>query len=268
MNKLYQKALSLHTALNKRLAVSVTTNKLETIDSSGGVRHLAVLIFQVLSIVVLVFMLYSTGRGLINYFQEGGHSAMQMAGSVITGIVCLYAAFPISQLIRNRGESLQGEHSGMVIFVFGDAAKMLIRLSGELVALTLVVHAISKTFATIFNTEVFYSMGIMDFMGSYYTMAAGVLTAFTGFLQWGLELIHININIGDYLIVSRSADGLVTGEWTTQGIADAGSAYVIALWGLISLYISLSIYQFVYVLVASLVKWVSSPYLPVNIKNK
>ena len=56
--------------------------------------------------------------------------------------------------------------------------------------------------------------------------------------------------------------------WNIRDLAAVFGAFLNVILGLVMMYISLTIYSYVYGLAATLVKWVANPTLPITVKNK
>ena len=269
MNSFVDQLLGYTNMANQMLKVPMVNTPVDQFDSSTGVRHYLVRIFQILSIVLLVVMIYACTKGFMDYV-KGSHSGLETAGSVLTYLVCLYACFPLSQLIRTRGESLGGAHNGMMTLLFNDLAKTGIRLIGELSAVVLLFQTFCLVMAFAFKSSLFIHLDTTDALAGLGQMVAQLMAAVSGLIQSVLGIGGMQVNIGSMMTMqSASASGVTAaGEWTQDGFLVVLNSLVNVLTALITLYVVLAVYHFVYSLVCTFLKWVSSPSIPISIKNR
>ena len=255
---------------NQLLRVPLVNTPVDQFDSSTGVRHYTVRIFQMLSLVLLAVMIYNCSYAFIQYF-KAEHTGIEKAGSVVSFLVCLYAAFPLANLIRSRGESLGGSHNGMISFLFQDAAKAGIRLIGELSATVLLFHSICILVAFVFRSSVFEYTDTTYALAGIANSIAGLLSTVGGWASTGLAVIGIrHLDLSSVLTVNTVSytSATAAGAWTEAGIMEFVKGLISVLLTLVSLYVVLAFYSFCYNLAATFLKWVSNPTLPVSVKNR
>lgn len=254
---------------NQALRVPMVNTPVDQFDSSTGVRHYLVRIFQILSLVLLVVMIYACTQEFLDYMKES-HAGMEKIGSVLTYLVCIYACFPLAQLIRSRGESLGGAHHGMVSLLFNDVAKMGIRLIGELAAVILFFQTLCMLLAFAFKSPLFIHLDTTQALAGVTNLVGGLIAAVSGLIQSALGVVGMNMNVASMMTLqTASASGTTAaGEWTQSGFMLVIEGLVSVLVALITLYVVLAVYHFVYSLASTLLKWISSPSFPISIKNR
>lgn len=269
MNKIIDQILGYAGKLNQIILVPKVTGNLDGFDSRNGVRFYFVRVFQFLSLFALALMLYLTVRSFMDYW-KGDHTSMEKVASVITLLICLYAAFPLSQVIRSRGESLDQEHSGMPGFLLNDFVKMTIRLVGELAALSLFFSACCNTIALIFKSSAFVHIDAAGFLSAMTELSAALTAAVAGLAHSLLSFFHVNVDFSGFLSVSSvNIDGTTWAPvWSSGNLLDLLMNFVSVIMALVTMYITLAAYHYVYAMGAALLKWLSSPTLPVSVRNR
>jgi hypothetical protein len=269
MNSIINQVLGYVGKANNALRISTVNNSVDQFDSSTGVRHYVVKIFQILSVVLLAVMIVNCTNLFVQYV-GAEHTTLEKIASFLSYLVCLYAAFPLAQIIRSRGESLGGAHNGMFSFIFHDAAKAGIRLIGELSAIILLTHAVCLFIALVFKASVFEYCDTGYALTGIGSAVSDLLTAITGFASSTLQSIGLNVDLGSLFSVRTSSFNTTTaaGEWTKAGIVDVLQSLLNVLYTLIILYLTLAFYSFFYNLAATFIKWVSNPTVPISIKNR
>lgn len=254
---------------NQLLRVPLVNTPVDQFDSSTGVRHYTVRIFQVLSLVLLAVMIYNCTYAFLQYF-KAEHTGMEKAGSFLSFLVCLYAAFPLANLIRSRGESLGGSHNGMVSFLFQDAAKAGIRLIGELSATVLLFHSFCLLLAFVFRSSVFECTDTTYALAGVASTIGGLLATVGGWASTGLAYIGIHVDFSTLISVNSVSYTTTTaaGAWTEAGFMEFVKGLISVLLTLVSMYVVLAFYSFCINLAATFLKWVSNPTLPISVRNK
>jgi hypothetical protein len=269
MNSIIDQVLGYVGKANNALRISSVNNPVDQFDSSTGVRHYAVRIFQILSVVLLAVMIVNCTNFFVQYF-KAEHTTIEKVGSILTFLVCLYATFPLAQIIRSRGESLGGVHNGMFSFLFHDAAKAGIRLIGELSATVLLVHTICLLIALVFKASVFEYCDTSYVLTGIASTANDLLSSVTGWTSWALGHIGVNLNLGSIFAVNSVSFNTTTaaGQWTESGVIDVIKSFLSVILTLVSLYLVLAFYSYFYNIAAAFLKWVAAPSVPIIMKNK
>ena len=173
-------------------------------------------------------------------------------------LIWLYAAFPMSQIIRSAGDSLESSDSGIVKFVFRDLVLANIRLVGQLIALSALFTAICMSLSWLLDMTIAGSIeGSID---SVYWMFELPMAITADFATWvGFDGVAgvINTDWAGWTLGAESGEahswhGLIACAWAFAGVVLA----------LAQLYVSMAIYTFLFGLGTSFMNWFKNPYLP------
>ena len=173
-------------------------------------------------------------------------------------LIWLYAAFPMSQIIRSAGDSLESSDSGIIKFIFKDLVLANIRLVGQILALSALFTAICMSLSWVLDMTIAGSVdGSMD---SVYWMFELPMAVTADFAMWvGFDGVAemINTNWGGWTLGAESGEahswsGLIACCWAFAGVVLA----------LAQLYVSMAIYTFLFALGTSFMNWFKNPYLP------
>lgn len=268
MNTQIQKLLDLPQMINGLIRTGSVNTALDQYDSNAGVRHYTAFIYRWASFIGLISMEVSIINAAYKYFTAGGATGLAMVGSILTTLLLMASAFPIAHLIRMRGEALGSGHQGMVSFVFGDFIKTNIRLLGEIAAVTALFAALNQTLAFLLDNNLFdaSSGSAMDALNALASLPMNLLGRV-------LDLFHLGM-VSDFLSEASGfhmqSGGLYNGDfvWNIQDLKAVVGSYINVLVGLVFVYVNLAIYGYLYNLAATLIKWISSPSLPISLKNK
>ena len=269
MKSIIDQLLGYAGAANQLLRVPLVNTPVDQFDSSSGVRNYTVRIFQILSLALLVVMIYNCAYAFLQYM-KAEHTGLEKAGSIISFLLCLYAAFPLAHLIRSRGESLGGNHNGMISFLFQDAAKAGIRLVGELSAVVLLFHSLCLLVAFLFQASVFEYTDTTYVLTGVSSTVASLLATVSGWASTGLSVIGIQLDLGSIVSVNSVSytSATSTGAWSEAGFMEFVKGLVAVLLTMVSMYVVLAFYSFCFNLASTFLKWVSNPTLPVSVKSR
>ena len=266
MKKIYQQVLDFPGQINDRVLGVKIGGMVDGFDSNNGIRCYFKSIYQLLAFLVLLCSLWTTATAAATFL--GGDSDMlSKAGSVVTAAICLYAAFPLTQIIRSRGDSLGTGSNGIVQFLLHDFVKTNIRLVGEVTAVTALVSAIVVTMSTLLNGASLFSeasealSAVNAFIAPTYSWA---VTAMNGVLDQAFHFLKLDVSLD--LNTYTSAAARTAGGWNSAGLETMIRSYVDVIQVAAAFYVILSVYGYLYTLGSTLLKWVSNPSLPFRTK--
>jgi len=273
MNTQIQQLLDLPGKLNEKIKTGTVNSAVDHFDSNAGIRHYTSVIYTWVALIGLVVMEYSILKAAYEYFTNGNANGMAMAGSILTTLVLIASAFPIAKLIRARGESLGSGHHGMAGFIFGDFIKTNIRLIGEIAAIMALFAALNQTLAFLLDQTLFAASPvlILDVMSKVGEIPMALLAGILNWFDMG-GVSDMLSNLTSFKLDASNDYGQigVDGDfnWNTADLFKTIASYINIIIGLAFLYISLAIYGYLYNLVCTFIKWLSSPAIPISVKNK
>jgi len=184
---------------------------------------------------------------------------MAIIGLLVGTLFWAYAAFPISQVVRNIGDSIAESKSNIINLIFLDVPVALIKLAGYLIAMVALFAALGGVIE--FLTTLSLGGSNLGDMTSGLTQFASMgTTALFGALS-DTPLNEVSTAMAAMLNPDLSEFG--SGDaWTVAGAMGVFGSFVAILFILINLYVNVVIYQFLFGLISSLVNWIKGPYLP------
>jgi len=211
-------------------------------------------LFNVLAFAVLVLFLW----GILNPLWNGGFEyleGMDIVGMLLGMVFWAYAAFPISNVIRNVGKSLADSKSNIINLMFLDLPVAAIKTAGYVLAMIGLFAAIASVFAFVTTISLGGDLGSM-LEGLRDAANIGTAALFQAVNDTPLEGL-------------REFEGILNPDlpglgkaWTMAGAMGVFGAFVGVLFTLINLYVNVVIYKFIFGLLSTLVNWVKGPYLP------
>ena len=231
-------------------------------DSENSIADWVGKLFQIGAFAFLIAILATV---LNPFWDDGffggfdGNDAEETIGMLLGMVLWVYAAFPISEVIKNVGSSISDSKSNIINFIFYEVILAIIKTCGYLLAMVGLFTAIGGLIGFITTLDIL----------SYTSpegLAAGAnlgIAALVGLIEAipGVDLPGAAAS----LIEGLSGAAMVPefGEaWTMEGAQSVFGGFIAVLVILILLYINLIIYKFVYGLLTTLVNWVKSPYIP------
>jgi len=253
MKKLLNQLIDLPNMVNSKLPMNNFISRVE--GSEKNIAKRVGRFYQISAFIVLITSLLSV---LSPIWNGGMGEGLSLVGVVLTIIIWVYAAFPISRLIRRTGDSLADSKSEIVDFVFRDLAVANIKLFGHVGALVALFGAFCMTISWATSIDV-----SGDFITSWlanidyaYALPMATVTA----LAESLRLVFISNIVNNW---SNWDPTLAAGSaWSEDGFFAVLWEYVGVVIILAKLYVALAIYNFFYGIITSLVKWIKRPYLP------
>ncbi len=252
MNEIIQKVLDLPGQVAGRVLGSRVGDTLDGFDSNDGVRSYFQTIYSILAVAMAAYMLVDIFDGAQDFFSNA--DGMGIAGSIVTTLICLVAAFAISNVIRVRGDGFAGGHSNMVEFLAKDVMRTNIRLVGELGALIICTQALCMAVATIFGATVYAPLG----------GGADIVGALTPWVDWMATTVSDQlpyIDIGSLSAAGSDAESF-SGAWEWDQVVGVFSTMVNAIMYLATFYVYLAIYTVGYNFVSWAAGWIQNPHLP------
>lgn len=251
MNEIIQRVLDLPGTVTSRVMGSRVDDALGGFNGRGGIRSYFKSIYAILALATTALMLVNLINGLGDHFSEA--SGLGMVGSVVTTVICLVAAFAIPNVIRQRGDSFDAEHKGMVHFIANDVVKTNLRLVGEIGALLAFTHALCMAVATLFGTDLYAPLGGTEMM-----------THLSSSVDWTMNMFADNTGIDLRSLIEMGTADTAAGSWSWDSVHDTFMALINAMLILAVYYVYLAIYSVGYNVVAWLVNWVQNPHLPIK----
>ena len=140
MEKILNKLLDLPQVVNSKLPGNTFNSWVQ--DSEGNIPAwvgkfytVSALVVLLTSLVVILSPVWSGGMG----------EKMDILANVLSMLIWVYAAFPISQVIRSAGDGLAASKSGTVDFIFKDLALANIKVLGHVAAIVALFGAFAIT---------------------------------------------------------------------------------------------------------------------------
>jgi hypothetical protein len=253
MNEIIQKVLDLPGQVAGRVLGSRVGDTLDGFDSNDGVRSYFQTIYSILAVAMAAYMLVDIIDGAGDFFSNA--DGMGIAGSIVTTLICLVAAFAISNVIRVRGDGFAGGHSSMVEFLAKDVMRTNIRLVGELGALFIFTQALCMAVATIFGATVYAPLG----------GGSEIVGALTTPVTWVSDAISAQIPFDFNSLYAVGSDaGSFSGAWEWDHVVGVFSTMVNAIMFLATFYVYLAIYNVGYNVVSWVAGWIQNPHLPIK----
>ncbi len=269
MKKIFHQIVDFPHVINQKVFNAKLNSEVESFDSQNGVRCYTKTIYQIVSAIVFICLEIAIIKGAINYFQDPTTSALAKIGSVITTLLFIYSVFPITQVIKSRGESLGGSHNGMVSFIFKDFVTTNIKIVGETAAIVGFVSVLAMLISYLFDNSLFMytsDNNIMGSLASLYTLPMEAMST----LFSALKLDYLSGILNNITSFKMAGSTSFNGDfvWNINDLLTIGGSFINVLVGLAILYVNLAIYYFFYTMLSNFFNWIQSPSLPISVKNK
>jgi hypothetical protein len=267
MKQIISKILDFPQMVNQKVMNAKLNSVVNDFDSQNGIRSYVKTIYQVAALVFLLGMEYVVVQAVLGLFGNAEVSIIGKVGGLLTLLLMAYSAFPMAQVIKSRGESLDGAHNGMVEFVFKDFVVTNIRIFGEVAAIGALFVAFNSTLSFVFGTDLSTDAGdsmvsMMSGLYSYPMAAAASLVAAIPFFDLSMITNALHSFSGYALDSAQNASG-----WSLENLGMVCNSYINVIIGLAALYVNLAIYNFLYAIVAALVNFVPRLAIPLSIRN-
>ena len=227
-------------------------------DSENKIAGWVGKIFQVLALATCLMILWGTLEPL--WADSGamwqGAETKGLISAIISILLWACAAFPIAQIIRNVGDGLGSSKSNTIGLVFLDIPVALIKMAGYILAMIGLFAAVSALVSFITTLNIGNAMGMeMSELTEMASIGTAILFGILSDLGMG--------QFGDMMTEMMAGPDMGYGDaWTVAGAMGVFGSFISIVVILVNLYINVMVYQFLYGLASTLVKWVKAPYLP------
>ena len=236
-------------------------------DSEKSIAGWIHIILKVLSIAVILGGLWSIIKGFEEVGDRFSDGIEIGIGFIVGAAFWAYALIPISNVLRDLGAEIANSSGNMFQFVVKDIPVALIRAGGYIAALVALFSAVAITIQWLTALE----LGGAEVYG----MVATILIGLAEFLMLGITALaalvsmidgapDINVIVND--LFSLDYDLLIMAsdvEWFNfDQIGLVIGAYMTVIVLLIFVFVNIIIYNWIYGIGSTFVKWLSSPYLP------
>ena len=254
ITNLIDQILDLPKVVNEKLPNNNFNSMMD--NSEGSIAGWTGTFYKWGAFVVLVGALVSVITGGLAGMSAAAGAAGK-AGAVIGMLVMVYAAFPITQVIRSAGDSLGSSKSGIVDFVFKDVVVANITVLGHVTALVALFGAINATIGWALGADMgaAVSPDLIDGFAYAYALPIDATAAFMGMI--GLEFVGNVLNDWNAWSVVEDVSPQSLG-----GLVSVGWGYVEVAVILAKLYVALALYHFFWGILNTLFNWIKSPSLP------
>ena len=140
MEKFLNKLIDLPQLINSKLPGNTFNAGVQ--DSEGNIPKWVGKFYSISALVVLLASLMVT---LSPIWSGGMGEKLDILANILSMLIWVYAAFPISQVIRSAGDSLAASKSGTIDFIFRDLAIANIKIFGHVAALVALFGAFAMT---------------------------------------------------------------------------------------------------------------------------
>ncbi len=163
----------------------------------------------------------------INVGKDGGDDPgfLGVIANLLSLLLFAYAAFPISQVVTEAGESVEKVQGNMLSFLFRDLVLIVIRAAGYVLALTLLFAAFAGVISFVFGERIFMPDQFVE--------------------------------LSNTIDLSISVD-----SWSIDGLVQLFYKFAAVLGVVIITYIALPVWEYFYGLALTLIKWLKGPYFP------
>jgi hypothetical protein len=255
-----------------------------TDDSEGSLAKWTGEIFRIGAFVVVVCGVIA---GVQHIMAMGGETAdtMGKVSAVLGGLVWLYVAFPLGQIVLKTGNELAGSKSDTVSYLFHDLPVGIMKMARNGAVMVALFGAVIMTLNWV-TTLGMADAGVLDsgwytagsdgysgLVGAIYNTPMSAMSEFLGWFGMGVN------DSGDNTIVMQTVAGFMNDGWgLTGGWSDTaanwsmdnlgavawsyvGVAVLVAQWTFVIL-----VWQFFWGLLSTLFNFVKNPYLPFRTK--
>jgi len=239
------------------LQVNVISSTLNDVESNPN-RWIG-LSYQVASLFFLIYGIYTF---LLPFIDDGLNDldGKEGIGLLVGLIISLYAAFPMSRVIRNTGEALASSNSSILVFIFKDFILANIRMAGQLLALAALFSAVALTLTVALDIPILTgkpNLIVIDWMTKIPLAAASDFANFFGFENLANTMLNGVLNWDVSNVVApepQKIDGLIAVLY----------AFGMVIVTLVQMHILIGIYSGLYGLGTSFLNYLKSPYWPVK----
>ena len=182
--------------------------------------------------------------------------------NILMILLLSYAAFPISQVISNAGNTVAKADNDMIKFLFKDLVLIIVRTAGYILGLILLFSAFAGIISFVFGESLFIpDMPFTEALVEILLIPITVLDSLLGLVLdegfiLGIEFVNETLNL------INVPNTFAVDSWSLEGIGTLLSMFASVLVVFIILFIALPIWEFIYGLISTLIKWIKGPYIP------
>lgn len=182
--------------------------------------------------------------------------------NILMILLLSYAAFPISQVISNAGNTVAKAENDMIKFLFKDLVLIIVRTAGYILGLILLFSAFAGIISFVFGELLFIpDMPFTETLVEILLIPITVLDSLLGLILdegfiLGIEFVNETLNL------INVPNTFAVDSWSLDGVATLLSMFASVLVVFIILFIALPIWEFIYGLISTLIKWIKGPYIP------
>lgn len=265
MKDIIQQILDFPSMVNQKMMQGKLNECISDFNSQEGVRKYVKLFYQLAALVFFVLTEYTLISNALNYFLDGGDSILAKIGSFISFLLLAYAAFPMSQVIRNHGDSFYTEHKSMVEFVFKDFVITNIRIMGEIIAISTLFGALNNVLSFVFDASLLSVNGtdLLDAINPIYTIP---ITALSSILE-NLGLDFLSNFIHSFYDLSLNSQLGTNNGWSFFELVIIAYSFFNVIISLAVMYVNIAIYRFLYTVTATFIRYIPKMHIPIKINN-
>lgn len=182
--------------------------------------------------------------------------------NILMILLLSYAAFPISQVISNAGNTVAKADNDMIKFLFKDLVLIIVRTAGYILGLILLFSAFAGIISFVFGESLFIpDMPFTETLVEILLIPITVLDSLLGLILdegfiLGIEFVNEALNL------INVPNTFAVDSWSLDGVATLLYMFASVLVVFIILFIALPIWEFIYGLISTLIKWIKGPYIP------
>lgn len=182
--------------------------------------------------------------------------------NILMTLLLSYASFPISQVISNAGNTVAKADNDMIKFLFKDLVLIIVRTAGYILGLILLFSAFAGIISFVFGELLFIpDMPFTETLVEILLIPITVLDSLLGLILdegfiLGIEFVNETLNL------INVPNTFAVDSWSLDGVGTLLSMFASVLVVFIILFIALPIWEFIYGLISTLIKWIKGPYIP------
>ncbi len=228
-------------------------------DAEGNVNIWLGMIYDLAALIFVACAVYNFIQPFTDNILEGA-DGKQSAGYVISAIIWLYAALPLTNVIRNAGASIKNSSNSIVVFMFKDFILANIKMIGQMLAIAALFTATCGLINWIADIPTSVAESSMD-LGVVSWMSEVPKAALMNFA----EFLGFESAVSEIMGGMASWDLATAGEpQTLAGFIKVCYLFASAILILINVYIAIAIYSVLFGLAEAFMNWVKNPYLPMK----
>ncbi|MGA0434608.1 MAG: hypothetical protein ACO3MV_02985 [Flavobacteriales bacterium] len=254
--EILDKVLGFPKEINGKLPLNHWNETVENSESSlsgwiGKLLHIGALALLLL----FIYEIIKGGFSVMNP-EFGEVSALTIVGSILSMLIFLYMAFPMSQFIRSAGDRLANSSSGIIEFLFKDCAIELLKVLGYGAALIAFTNSLVGLVSFALDAGVFH-YAFMSWGATGAAMIGDFLNSLGDMTPIGGGFVDLKDMVTS--VNGNGEEGYYMWEFT-----NVIASFLNPIFILISLFVSIAIYLFIYEVASRFISWVKSPAIPIK----